>query len=146
VNTAGEHKITNLFTVGPRLGFAWDRFLGFVTGGAASANLKATYCSTVTGLCGPPGTIQNGQTWNWGWYAGAGFEYMIHKGALVDVILGAEYQHWEVDSERAFCLNPGCNIANGADYHLAASGDLVRARLTIKTQGWRFWGPGPALN
>ena len=35
VNVAGEHKITNLFTVGPRLGFAWDRFLLFATGGAA---------------------------------------------------------------------------------------------------------------
>ena len=49
-NFAGQHKITNLFTVGPRLGYAWDRLMLFATGGYASANLKGTYCSTVTGL------------------------------------------------------------------------------------------------
>ena len=32
-NTFGEHKITNLFTAGPRLGYAWDRLLVFATGG-----------------------------------------------------------------------------------------------------------------
>ncbi len=153
VNVAGEHKITNLFTVGPRLGFAWDRFLLFATGGAASANLKATYCNAALGLCGPAPAVlpQHGQSWNWGWYAGAGFEYMIHKGALVDVIIGAEYQHWEVDTDRAFtCLVPGVAVGTCGplpsfrDYDLGASGDLVRARLTIKTQGWRFWGPPPA--
>ena len=41
----GEHKITNLFTVGPRLGYAWDRLMIFATGGYASANLKGAYCS-----------------------------------------------------------------------------------------------------
>ena len=121
-NVLGEHKITNLFTVGPRLGFAWDRFLVFATGGAASADLKATYCNATLGLCGPAGTSQNGQSWNWGWFVGGGFDYMIHKGALVDVILGVEYQHWDVDSERAFCFNPGC-VANFRDYDLGASGD-----------------------
>ena len=101
----GEHKITNLFTVGPRIGFAWDRFLVFATGGAAAADLKGTFCDGATGLCGPgacpPFSLRSGQSWNWGWYVGGGFDYMIHKGALVDVILGVEYQHWEVDSERA---------------------------------------------
>ena len=77
---------------------------------------------------------------------------MIHKGALVDVILGVEYQHWEVDSERALtcgtvsATNLGCGplLPSFRDYDLGASGDLVRARLTIKTQGWGFWGP-PAV-
>src|SRR3954471_1775060 len=30
-NVFGEHKITNLFTVGPRLGYAWDRLMIFAT-------------------------------------------------------------------------------------------------------------------
>ena len=71
-NNAGEHKITNLFTVGPRLGYAWDRLMIFATGGYASADLKGTYCSTVTGICGPGFTNQNGQSRNNGWYAGGG--------------------------------------------------------------------------
>ena len=48
---SSQHKITNLFTVGPRLGYAWDRFMIFATGGYASADLKTSACSSVTGLC-----------------------------------------------------------------------------------------------
>jgi outer membrane immunogenic protein len=148
-NVQGEHKITNLFTVGPRLGYAWDRFMIYATGGLASANLKGAYCSTVTNLCGPAQfgiNHQSGQTWNWGWFAGAGIEYMVHKGPLVDVIFGLEYQHWDVDDKRAFCFNAGCGVANAIDYDLGASGDLVRARLTIKTPGWVYFGaPAPVV-
>jgi outer membrane immunogenic protein len=142
-NLLSEHKITNIFTVGPRLGFAWDRWMIFGTGGYASADLKGTYCSAITGLCGPPfsGPPFNGESRNHGWYAGGGFEYMAHKGALVDVILGVEYQHYEVDAKLANCFNPGCNPPNGNDYDLGAKGDIVRARLTIKTQGWGWSGP-----
>jgi outer membrane immunogenic protein len=55
-NVFGEHKITNLFTVGPRLGYAWDRLMIFATGGWASANLKNAHCSSITNLCDGPGS------------------------------------------------------------------------------------------
>ena len=139
VNTAAEQKITNLFTVGPRLGYAWDRLMVYATGGYASADLKGTYCSTVTGICGPAFSNQNGASRNNGWYAGGGFDYMVHKGPLVDVLLGLEYQHFDVGSKNAFCVNPGCGVPTGADYDLGAKGDIVRARLTIKTQGFGFY-------
>jgi outer membrane immunogenic protein len=141
-NTFAEHKITNLFTAGPRLGYAWDRWMIFATGGWASANLKGTYCSATTGICGPAFTFQNGASRNNdGWYAGGGFDYMVYKGPLADVIFGVEYQHFDVRDHNAFCVNPACNAPTGADYDLGAKGDLVRARLTIKTQGYGFlWG------
>jgi outer membrane immunogenic protein len=66
-NTSAQHKLTNLFTVGPRLGYAWDRWMLFATGGWASANLKGTYCSTVTGACDGPGSFANGASRNDGW-------------------------------------------------------------------------------
>src|SRR5207344_2260100 len=81
-NTFLQHKITNLFTVGPRLGYAWDRFMIFATGGYASANLKTSACSSVTGLCDQNtfgGRNVNGASHNTGWYAGGGFDYMVHK-------------------------------------------------------------------
>jgi outer membrane immunogenic protein len=90
-NTFNESKITNLFTVGPRLGYAWDRWMIFATGGYASADLKSTNCSAVTGICGPAFSNVNGASRNNGWYAGGGFDYMVHKGPLVDVLLGVEY-------------------------------------------------------
>jgi outer membrane immunogenic protein len=137
---SAEHKITNLFTVGPRLGYAWDRWMIFATGGWASANLKGAYCRTITGRCDGPDSFGNGASRNSGWYAGGGFDWMVHKGPLVDVILGVEYQHFDVGGESAFCVNPGCGVANFRDYDESAKGDLVRARLTIKTAGYGyFW-------
>jgi outer membrane immunogenic protein len=126
------NKITNLFTVGPRLGFAWDRWMIYGTGGYAVATIKGQY--RFAGLQFAQDSA--GQTWNDGWFAGAGFEYMVHKGALVDVILGAEYQHFDVRSKRAF-TDPGFDLT--IDH--GATGDIVRARLTIKTQGWGWTGP-----
>jgi outer membrane immunogenic protein len=137
-NQSAQHKLTNLFTVGPRLGYAWDRWMLFATGGYASANLKGAYCVFSTGVCDGPASFGNGASRNDGWYAGGGFDYMVHKGPLVDVILGVEYQHYDVSGRTAFCVT-GCNPLNVADYDLNAKGDLVRARLTIKTQGYRFF-------
>jgi outer membrane immunogenic protein len=135
-NTFGEHKITNLFTVGPRLGYAWDRWMIFATGGYASANLKGTYCNAVSGLCDGP-FVNSGASRNSGWYAGGGFDYMVHKGPLVDVILGVEYQHFDVGSSSAAIGTRPFQFRDGFD--LDAKGDLVRARLTIKTQGYRWF-------
>src|SRR5262249_40155082 len=95
----GEHKITNLFTAGPRLGYAWDRWMVFATGGWASANLKGGYCSSVTGRCDGPGSSENGAARKSGWYAGGGFDYLVHRGSLVDAILGVEYQHYDIGDQ-----------------------------------------------
>ena len=134
-NTFGEHKIQNLLTAGPRLGYAWDRLLVFATGGWARADLMNTHCSTITNICGPLGPGNGVSSNNNGWYAGGGFDYVIHKGVLVDVILGAEYQHFDLNGARAFCVNPACAPAAVRDFNLSAMGDLVRARLTFKTLG-----------
>jgi hypothetical protein len=105
-----------------------------------SADLKTAACSQVTGLCNQGVLARfNGQSRNSGWYAGGGFDYMVHKGPLVDVLLGVEYQHFDVGTKNAFCFNPGCNPATGWDEDLSAKGDIVRARLTIKTSGYRFF-------
>jgi outer membrane immunogenic protein len=134
---AHYNKITNLFTVGPRLGWAWDRWMFFVTGGYAIASLKGQYVVNSTGLQVFPAF--SGQSWNDGWFAGAGFEYMVYKGPLVDVILGAEYQHVDLRDKRAFTEVPLVGFDDS--FNLKATADIVRARLTIKTQGWGWSGP-----
>ena len=110
-NTFCEHKITNLFTAGGRLGYAWDRFMIFGTGGWASADLKGTYCAAVTGLCSAGSLTPGVPTGHRAITAGmpaAGFDYMVYAGPLVDLILGLEYQHLDVGSNSAFCGNPAC--------------------------------------
>src|SRR5712691_12630972 len=42
-NLLAYNKITNLFTVGPRLGLAWDRWMIYDTGGWASADIQEQY-------------------------------------------------------------------------------------------------------
>src|SRR6516164_5902380 len=140
----GQHKIIDLFTAGARVGYAWDRLLVFVAGGFASAHIENAHCSTITGICDAPGPGNGVVSNNRGWYAGGGFDYMAHRGALVDVILGVEYQHFDVGAARAFCVNPGCVVPAVRDFDLSASGDIVRARLTVKTHGFGFGPPGGA--
>ena len=148
-NVTSQTKLTNLYTLGPRLGYAWDRWMLYATGGAAAATLKDTYCVTSTGLCNPTLILPagagvftsqpfNGQTTNWGYFIGGGLEAMIHKGSLVDVILGVEYVHFQTRSRDAVCANAACAVKSGLDDTLEARGDKVTARITIKTQGYGF--------
>jgi outer membrane immunogenic protein len=138
-NRVGEHKITNIFTVGPKLGMAFDRWMIYGTGGYATADLKGDYCVATTGVCGPTATNEAGASHNHGWFAGAGIDYMIHKGSLVDALLGFEYKHWDVEAKTAFCGNAACTAGNG--YNLAASGDMFLARLTIKYNPFGYSAP-----
>jgi len=137
-DTSAHHRINNLFTVGPRLGFAWDRWMIYGTGGYASADLDGRYAFTSTGLPRFGPTFW-GSSRNTGWFAGGGFEVVVFKGAFMDLLLGAEYQHFDLSSKQTFCFT-ACNPANAEDYQLDAKGDIVRARLTIKTHGWPFLG------
>ena len=65
---------------------------------------------------------------------------MVHKGALVDVILGAEYQHIDLREQAGFHRVPRSAVST-ISFNLKATADIVRARLTIKTQGWGWFGP-----
>ena len=132
------NKITNLFTVEPRLGVAWDRWMIYGTGGWATASVKTQY--TVIGVQGPTqfAPLEHGSTWLDGWFAGGGAEYMIYKGPLVDAIVGVEYQHFDLSTKSVAIAN----LAPVLQYSVGpVRGDIVRARLTIKTQGWRFMAP-----
>jgi outer membrane immunogenic protein len=148
-DTSARHSINWMYTVGGRAGMAWDTLLLYVTGGGMYAGLHGTYCNTSPGgapivpLCGPPQTlIQNGNSGNWGYYAGVGIEGVLYKGPLVDVIGGLEYRHFDVGTKNAYCFNPGCAPVTGADYDLSMHGDMIQARLSIKTHGFGFfWGP-----
>jgi outer membrane immunogenic protein len=128
-----------VLTAGGKLGIAWGNWLFYGDGGYATAQIH----SQLRG--GPPGLLTfdgTARTHN-GWYAGAGLDYVIYKGVLVDAIVGLEYQH--VDLEQRVHLSvldgyavcpPGVNCRN-----LTAKEDIFRARLAIKTHAWDFLRP-----
>src|SRR5262245_18001024 len=82
-------------------------------------------------------------TANSGWNRYGGLEFMVHKGALV--ILGAEYQHIDLRSKDGLHRHHLCRFCRfvGAPFSFdhGAVVDIVRARLTIKTPGYGWWGP-----
>ena len=133
---SARHKIGNLLTVGPRLGFAWDNVLIYGTGGYAEAPISAEYIFTSTGA--PRFPAFWGHSHNSGWFASVGVEYVVHKGEYADVIFGAEYKHIDLQSKNSFCFT-ACNPANAEDYRTGATVDIVRARLSIKTHGYPFF-------
>jgi outer membrane immunogenic protein len=149
-NLAATTRITDLVTVGPRVGAAFGRFMVYGTGGFAAARIDGSYSCGDTGvpvLPGPGacsaifGPVRNqnfgGITWNGGWFVGAGFELMAYRSAVADVILGAEYQHFEVGQKLAFtCTVALCGPTTHQNFFQDARGDIVRARLTFKTSGW----------
>ena len=62
---------------------------------------------------------------------------MIYAGPLVDAIAGIESQHFDLRGSRAFTdlLFPPVGINT---FDQSARGDIIRARLTIKTHGPLF--------
>jgi outer membrane immunogenic protein len=122
-----ESRIDNILTVGARLGYTWDRFMLYGTGGYASGKIYSKiYDSTFTTLFADTDERHSG------WYAGVGAEYFVTKFLWSDLILGVEYQHIDLDTERHF------DPVGGNDGDFDGTVDIVRARLVFK------WTPGPA--
>jgi outer membrane immunogenic protein len=122
-NLSEYNKFSSLFTVGPRLGYAWDRWMVFVGGGYAQGSIHGEYRVTSTGA--PISPAFWGSSRNDGWYVG---------GGVADVVLGVEYQHFELENKRAFTETPVGGFDDSFD--VKARGDIVRARLSVKTQGF----------
>jgi outer membrane immunogenic protein len=143
--------ITDLITIGPRVGYTWDRLMVYGTGGYAGAHVDGRYSCTVGGAFVFPGRAPcsfplfgaladlnfGGKTWNNGWFAGVGFDYMVYKGSFADILLGAEYQHFDLERKAAITCTPvTCPGLPHQSFLHDASGDIARVRLTFKTHGW----------
>jgi outer membrane immunogenic protein len=143
--------VTDLVTIGPRVGYTWDRLMVYGTGGYAGAHVNGLYTCTGTDffifpgrapcnfpLFGPLADMNfGGKTWNNGWFIGIGFDYVVYAGTLGDVLLGAEYQHFDLDSKTAIkCNAVNCPGLQHQSFSHSASGDIARVRLSFKTKGW----------
>jgi outer membrane immunogenic protein len=116
-------EIERFGTVRGRLGYAWDRWLGYVTGGYAFG------ARTNVAVAGA-GVIASSNNLN-GWAAGVGVEYAFAPNWSAKL----EYLHVELDEKTFFagvCAVPSlCQV--GADV------DLVRVGLNYRFGGatWR---------
>lgn len=92
-------------TIRARLGYAFDRFLPYITGGAAYGKTKLSYNYVYAGEGAE--SVSSSST-NWGWTIGAGAEYAItnnwtFKTEYLYVDLGStDYTHAYLDSPYSY--------------------------------------------
>lgn len=121
-----QTRLDNVWTVGPRLGWALNDWLIYGTGGYADGDIHTRSFTTATGAVFDDFGHRHG-----GWYAGGGVEYAIWKSPVFDGIIGVEYQH--IDLGTVQMLSPGDGGVFGPDTRdIRTTADLVRARLSIK--------------
>ncbi|MDX3805994.1 outer membrane protein [Bosea thiooxidans] len=111
-NVFGDRVKTDYFgTVRARAGFAFDRFLPYITGGWA-------YGRTKTDIGTLAGVVSDENTHTGGWVIGGGLEYAFTN----NIIAGVEYLYVDLGEKRV--LNSGLKV--GTDF------SVVRARLSYK--------------
>jgi outer membrane immunogenic protein len=118
--------VSNVWTVGPRLGYAVNDWLLYGTGGYANGQISTRSFRTATGVVFDDFSNRQG-----GWFAGAGVEWAAWKSGSTALVLGAEYQH--IDLGTARMVSPGDGGVCLVDCRdINTKIDLVRARLSVK--------------
>ena len=125
VQFAGQTNQTKIDSFGlftGQIGYAWDRALFYVKGGAAVTDNKYTAISTLPPLVG----IDTARETRWGATIGAGIEYAFAPGWS----LGFEYNHLFMGN-RDISSPTGFLIVD----HIKEDVDLFTARLNYKFGG-----------
>ncbi len=128
---ACNSRVSSIWTVGGRLGYAWDRFMVFGGGGYANGRIQTRTTVIATGALSTESSDRHG-----GWYAGGGVEMYVTRFWMSDVIFGVEYQHIDLRSERHLARDAVGALSPANDRNMGATVDTVRARLVFK------WTPG----
>jgi outer membrane immunogenic protein len=124
--TNDRTRVRSLATVTGRLGYAWDRFLGYVKGGGAWERDEYDRIVPDTGA-----VEASGRETRSGLTAGVGGEY-----AFTDYVSGfAEYNYFDFGSRRVPFFEPTGEFDHNIDVRERKS--VVRVGLNIR------WGWGP---
>jgi len=134
ITVTGNTDLNWLASVRGRLGYTWDRYMLYFTGGGAWADVSGGGTVTVANV--GSGTWSAGGTAS-GWVVGGGGEWMFAPNWS----LGVEYLHYHFDHADISGSVPGFNFAGSVSGDLG-SVDVVRARLNYKFGDW--FGKGVA--
>ena len=120
-------------TITGRIGYAVDRALYYVKGGAAWMSEDFRQTSITTPFC--VGTPCTGSNATWGWTVGAGVEYAIdpHWSARL------EYDFLDFPSHEHVTTSNGVSVNN---FHLTRTFDLIKVGLNYK---FGDLGKGPVI-
>jgi outer membrane immunogenic protein len=119
-DTVFRAGITNIWFVGPRLGYAAGNWMPYVTGGYANTSLKAQNIQF-----GIPIVLWNER--RDGWYLGGGVDWAIGR----NWVLGLDYRHYDFgDSVIIPTVNGALDPFDAAKFKLKA--DAVTLRLSYR--------------
>jgi outer membrane immunogenic protein len=122
-----ESRVKYYGTAGGKLGWAWNNFMIYSTGGFASGKVDTD--TIVTGLVPTTYTsITSGH--HPGWYAGLGADMFVMKLWWSDLIIGVEYQHVALETKLHADTIPGATGINNRN--IRAADDIVQVKLTSK--------------
>ncbi|WP_291855368.1 outer membrane beta-barrel protein [Bradyrhizobium sp.] len=128
-----QSRLNDIWYVGGRLGYAWNRFMVYGQGGYAQADIDTRGIINATGV-----TFDHAGATHGGWYAGVGAEYAVFDY----LILGIDYKHYEFDSKQHNCNVALVSCAGPANFrNVDADVDSVMARVSFKFNPWPA-GPG----
>jgi outer membrane immunogenic protein len=123
-------KETWLDTLRGRLGFAWDRFFFYGSGGAAFANEGVN-------VCGISGCVSDSQT-RTGWVAGVGGEWAAWTMPGGTLTLKVEYLHADLGTGRF--INPSVTFPVGGGTivtrDVRLTDEIFRGGINWKFNGW----------
>jgi outer membrane immunogenic protein len=126
---AYHSKVKSLATVTGRIGYAWDRFLGYVRGGGAWE--RDDYWATTTLL----GTAYTARETRPGWTIGVGGEY-----AFTNVLSGfVEYNYYDFGT-RQIAFTPQVAGLGPAFVDIKETKSVVRAGLNVRFGGYAAAG------
>jgi outer membrane immunogenic protein len=97
-----QDRINDLFTVGPRVGWALGKFMPYATGGYASGSVAYNSVTRATGV--QFDKVEQRQD---GWFAGGGVDWKISHHAVLSV----EYRHYDLGTSGE--LTPFSATASG---------------------------------
>lgn len=118
VNFTCHAEVDAMWTVGPRLGFAFGNVLLYGTAGYALGSVKTHVRNINTGV----NFARSGEQHD-GWFAGGGVEFALTNA----VILGIDYKHIDLETE-THLTGQGINTQRD----ISPEFDVVQARLTFK--------------
>jgi len=115
-----EMGISPIFTATARLGYAWDRWLAYVKGGYAGADVTLNATDSVADV-----SLTTNSRWMHGYTVGAGMEYALFEG----VRIGIDYSYVDLQTGTLYAAN-----TLGASEHFDLSADVhtVSARLNFQ--------------
>lgn len=121
-----EGQIGEIWSVGPRIGWDAGKFMPYVTGGYANADIGNTFVSGGT-------TVGSGSERFNGWYLGGGIDMAISGNWKI----GAEYRHYEFEDLDITPRDPSGAPLPAERASVSPSADAIVARLSYVFGGDR---------